>query len=290
MKLITTKAVTARKSLPALIVSFEDGNSYAVFRDKKGEYHVTSPTSARLADHDFPEAPFLEYLDSVLADRQEEARVKQEEAQAAERQRLENLKSVIRDCPTPHHLADVFDIDIVETGEHWSDLLEGRSRAAFLIASSEDKEIIDLAIELHRAEGEWGEACRRDGAHHSTFTAAPYDDLSDYQAHMKDYYMGTDFIYRSPEDDAGIFAEKIRDILDGDGSDGGKMEDIAAIMQDRADLVPGYYNCNGNLAIADADLEDPELTGYHEDVYTYNYAYRIDCKGDRWNGGTEDEE
>jgi hypothetical protein len=209
------------------------------------------------------------FIDAFIEwqNKREEKRIAEIEAKRiAEEKRINELKDRILKCGTPAELAEEFNFQLIETAKHWSDLFEGRSSYAIKITSLVEYEIMQLTKELHSIEGEWGELCRRDGEHHSTFKY--HYDLESYQKALHDHFNGNDFFYHSQETEAEEMLRQIKE-------DAESMEDIREIFKKYDELKSGYYDCNGNLEMLESDLESESLTGYRYDVYSYDFGFRF---------------
>lgn len=183
---------------------------------------------------------------------------------------IEDLREGIRHCETPHELAQVFGLDVVELANHWSELHSGRSRHGILISDREDYEVVRLAVEIHGGDGEFGQARRRDGEHHSTFNAV-WGGLEEYQKEVYDYFSNSsDYFYKSQEGEEEYILERIR------AAD--NIEAIQDIINEYEELEEGYYDCNGTLIMPSETLDDPDFTGYGQDVYSYSFCYDIGRK------------
>jgi hypothetical protein len=184
-----------------------------------------------------------------------------------EKQRIVDLRLRIGKCETPREFADEFNLHIIETGNHWSDLYEGRSHYGINILNSKEFEIIELAIEIHNIDGNYGESKRRDGENYSTFYNK-YDGLEDYQNNLKSYFNGDNYFYKSQETDEEFYIEQIKECT--------TIDDVKSLIEKFDEIESGYYDGNGNIEISDKDLNDGDLTGYRSDIYTFQFCYRFD--------------
>ena len=268
---------TGKQGLNAIII---DKHVVVEKNDKSFGIYDADSTNTGITNLDFDETPFLEAFKkweieklNKIAEKVAEKERLIRESKEKEEKRITELKEQISNCNSPSELADAFGLSQIETASHWSDLYEGRSKNAMLISSREEFEIIELAKEIHDWEGEFGEAKRRDGEHHSTFMEV-WNGMNGYQKCLKDHFNTDKYFYRSKETDENIFLDQIKDC--------DNIEDIKGIISTYEELEDGYYDCNGNLEISDEDLNYDELTGYSEDVYTYSFAYQFEYWSE-WN-------
>ena len=245
-----------------------------VIRKNDNTYQIFDTTNTVLAKEPFDEKPFVEWFLNYKELKAEKERIAKEEAIAKEEQRIAELKTCILNCKTPVELAEEFGLSLFETAAHWSDLYEGRSRYAVAIANREDYEIVRMAVDLHEIEGIFGEARTRDGEHHSTFNDYGYHtDLSDYQKALKRHFAGDKFFYKSQEVDADWYCDEIND-----AAEDHDIDKVLALVKEYEELEAGYYDCNGNLEMLEADLEDADIAGYSYDVYNYCFAFEFAYK------------
>lgn len=292
----TKKVLTAKKHLPCLIIDPKGtGVTWAVIRRSDGTFGIhdstnyidpINPPKGYHANHfdnlksmvDFDEQPFIDAFNNYQQEKETARIKKQYEAIEAEEKRVSELKARIERCETPIELVQEFRLTWVETAGHWSDLYEERSGHAILIGNREEKEIVDMAIDIHGAEGEWGESRNRAGEHHNTFSSFYCPELNDYQEALQRHFSGDHYFYKSQEDDSDFYLNTvIKDIMeDEDKSDFEKLEAIKESITNWEEIEAGYYDCNGNLEMSEKDLKDADITGYTDDVYTFNYAFRLD--------------
>lgn len=234
-----------------------------------------------------------EFLLAYENHKKELATKKEAEIQAArikEEERISALKKEIEECTSPVELAERFDLKIVETANHWSDLYEGRSSYAVAISDRKEYEIMSFAKDILNIDGEFGEIRNRAGEHHSTFSRMYNASLEDYQEALKRHFSGDKFFYRDQETESSFYCERIEEIMNDDDLDfEEKLEAVEEIIDEKNKLVNGYYDCNGNLEISNEDLNDPDRSGYYHDVYSYSFAFRFDHK-DSFNELEEIEE
>lgn len=276
------KVLTGKKLLPCLI---HDG-WYTILKDD-GTFVVYDTTNtidpnvesryAHLKDRvNFDEIPFLAALEQFKKKREEE-RIKREEkikadeeqARLTEIERVSSLTERIRGCETPVELAETFGLKIVELAGHWSDLYEGRSRYGILMSDRADFEIVSIAVDVHDGDGEYGEAKNRAGEHHWTF-GGNYYDLKEYQEALARHFNSDRYFFHSQECDAEFYLDRIKEAED--------IDDVKKIIRKYDELEEGYYDNSGGLRISQSDLDDPDLTGYSEDVYTYRFCYDVGRK------------
>lgn len=265
------KTFTAKKGYNCLIL-----NNYAIVLSSDGNYRVFDAYSTNTNGvANFDEQPFINAFNDwqkanevkkiaelkALEELKEQNRIKEEN-------RISILKNRIEVCGSPVELATEFNLSLIETAGHWSDLYEGRSSYAVLITDQSEYEIIEMAIQIHGIEGEYGESRNKAGEHHSTFNYQY--SLDEYQNNLKKHFNGDKYFYRSQSEDENIYLDKIKDAEN--------IEDIKEIISEYDELESGYYDCNGNLEITEEALNDLNLTGYSEDVYTYTFCYRFDDK------------
>lgn len=238
---------------------------------------------------EFDESPFVIFYNEWKEKREKNRLQKIEDAKIAEEKRITNLKLRIENCETPIELVNEFGLTCVDTARHWSDMYTGRSSQAILICNREEFEIMELAKDIHDADGDYGETKHRAGEHHSTFSSM-WGGLEEYQEALARYFGGDKFFYKSPEVDADYFTnDMLKDILeDEDLNDFEKMESISKLCKTWEEIEPGYYDCNGNLEMSDEDLSDPDLSGYSSDVYTYHFAFNFNHKYN-WKEEIEEE-
>jgi hypothetical protein len=208
-----------------------------------------------------------------------------------EQQRIADLRTRVERCETPDDLADEFGLTRIETASHWSDLYEGRSSYAILVYNQKEYEILEMAIDIHGADGEWGEAKHRGGEHHHTFSSV-WGGLKEYQENCKSHFNGNNYFYKSQESEAEFYKERISEAIeqkqeqlnksffndDFDDINVSLMERIENLIKEWRNIEAGYYDCNGNLEISEEDLESDDFTGYSEDVYSYRFGFNFSYK------------
>lgn len=230
---------------------------------------------ANQAELEFSEAPFLEAYEKHVA-------AKEAEAKEIEQKRIYGLRKAIASCPTPEYLIDTFSLTCVETADHWDQLYKGTSRQAIAIADRAEKEIIDLAIEIHRWEGDFGSLKHRAGEpHHKFFRDNCLQSLGDYQEACKDHFSGDKYFYKSQESEEEFLLEQI--------TEAESIKKVRCLLADFDELIAGYYDCSESLIISDADLNDPDFAGYEEDVYKYNYGFGFKTDS-RWTEEVQEPE
>lgn len=228
--------------------------------------------------------PFIEAYNAQIQAKQAKRQADIEIAQEKELQRIADLKERIANCDTPKDLAEEFDLATVELASHWSDCHEGRSRLGILISSRAEDEIMSLAIDIHDADGDYGEARHRAGEHHSTFSGPIYS-LDEYQKGLKRHFNGDKYFYKSQEVDKDFYCEQIAEAA-GD-NDMNKAQDLIKSFND---IEAGYYDCNGSMQMPEATLESDEITGYDYDVYSFSFCYRFNIRYNNWKEVEELEE
>jgi len=287
----TKKVFTNKKLLPCLIIDTDtlQPHWYSVLKTD-GTFFITNDWTGtcnlekvnkgqELWPHE-KEQEFIEAYHSFIKERNERLAREKQEAIDKENNRIAELRARIEECSCPEELCDNFNLTMVETAGHWSDLYEGRSGKAILISNREEFEIVDFAVSIHGAEGEYGEARRRDGEHHSTLSTG-FRDLEDYQKALRRHFEGDKFFYRSQETDAEFYMEQIKNADD--------MEEIESLVDKYKELEAGYYDCNGNLEMSEDDLNDPDRSGYRYDVYSYSFCFALENKRE-WKREEEVEE
>jgi hypothetical protein len=257
-----TLKITTPKGYTAVII---DGKFTVVKKENDYLFFENANNGIACADQKGQE-PFINAFNEWQIKRAQKIKDDLFQKELIEQNRISDLKTRILKCETPLELAEEFNLKIVETAGHWSDLYEGRSGYAVFIDNLKNYEIMQLAKELHSIEGEWGELCRRDGEHHSTFKY--HYDLESYQKALHDHFNGNDFFYHSQETEAEEMLRQIKE-------DAESMEDIREIFKKYDELKSGYYDCNGNLEMLESDLESESLTGYRYDVYSYDFGFRF---------------
>lgn len=285
-KLVTSKAncpVVFLTDEKVYIVKNEKGFAVFNFTGTK-ELPETSPLLK------FDESEHINYYNEWKERKEKERQEAEELARQTEIQRIEKLKAEILNCESPLELAEYFDLGTVETANHWNELYTGKSRMAILINDRKDYEILKLAVEIHGAEGEFGECKNRAGEHHHTFNS--YYDLEDYQERCKTHFNGNNYFFKSRETEAEFYTETLikETILeDEDLTADEKMEEIKKAVAEWEEIEEGYYDCNGNLEMLESTLNDADLTGYSEDVYTYRFAFKCEFKN-KWKAAVEEDE
>jgi len=279
-----TKKVLTKGGNYAVIVN----NDFSIVKKEDQFFFYPNVTNGTICE-DQDASEFLEALEIHNAKLRANEAAKKEEAREKERQRIADLEKEITECKTPKELAEKFNLPVVELASHWSDLYEGRSTFGILISDAKENEILELAKEIHNIDGVFGEAKRRDGEHHSTFSETC--DLKSYQKGCKEHFSGDHYFYKSPEDEADFYiSDLIKDIIDDEDLTAfEKMEAIKGTVKSWEDIEPGYYDCNGNLEISDNDLNSPDFTGYYQDVYSYSFCFKF-WQGNRWQEEVEEEE
>lgn len=268
MKTITT----AKKGNKAVII---DGNTIVIHSD--GSFSIHNDGGANGNPATFDPAPFIAFYESEKAQKEADHNAKIEAERLKKERELDELTSSILVCESPSELAHVLRLSMVETCGHWSDLYEGRSRYAMLITNRAEYDAVAMAVDLLKIEGSFGECRNRDGEHHHTF--GDCYDLDSYQDGLKNHFTGDKFYYKDSESELQYALEQIRELVDGDLSDHLDVIDkIKDLIKDAEETETGYYDCNGNLEMLESDLNDPDITGYRYDVYTYQFAFRFDFK------------
>jgi hypothetical protein len=294
----TQKVLTAKKLLPCLLIEnwaviqrtdgtfgFHDHTHYLTIEQAKNQ----NQSEDFLKKFEFDEKPFIDAFEKFLKEKEVARIEKQIAAKEAEAKRIEELKKEIEDCQTPKELAEKFNLSVVELASHWSDLYEGRSTMGILISDAKENEILELTKEIHDVDGRFGEARRRDGEHHSTFSEVY--DLASYQEGCKKHFNGDNYFYKSEESEADIYIDDfIKDIMENDSLTAfEKMEAIEETCKQWRGIEAGYYDCNGNLEIEEEKLESADFTGYYEDVYSYSFCFKF-WQGNRWKEEEAEEE
>lgn len=285
------KLLTAKKLLPCIhtegwyVIKKDDGTF--TFHDTTNTIDPLNGEGFHyLADRvQFDESPFLEAFEKFKVDRelQRQKFLKDKEeveelARQKEKERLRRLKDDILQCETPSELADRFSFKMIETAGHWSDLYEGRGSYAILIEDRYDYEVMEMAKGLLEIEGEFGECKNRAGEHHHTFSRCY--SLEDYQEGCKRYFSNGHYFYKSQETEEEIMLERLKE-------ESNSIDDVRGWLKAYDEIEDGYYDCNGNLEILEETLEDPDFTGYSEDVYNYQFGFKFQFK---YKLNNEDEE
>jgi hypothetical protein len=296
----TQKVLTAKKLLSCVIIDKNNtGVTWAVIQRTDGTFgfhdHTNfisreeiekdpAPYYGGMLRHeflnkfDFDEKPFIDAFEKFLLDKEKAKTEREKAAREAEEKRIQELKAEIKECQTPKELADRFKLSVVELASHWSDLYEGRSTIGILISDAKENEILELAKDIHDIDGCFGEARRRDGEHHSTFSEVY--DLASYQEGCKKHFNGNNYFYKSQESEKEFYLEQVKECED--------IEEVQALIKSYEELEAGYYDCNGNLEIEEEKLESADFTGYYEDVYSYSFCFKF-WQGNKWKE-EEDEE
>jgi len=280
----TKKLLTAKKLLPCLRVN----DIYVILRsDGKFIFHYTTNTVDPLGNEElmkmasFDEAPFIAAYDNYMAEKRRKIDEEKKAAEEREAARIAVISERIKNCEDIEELINEFDLKDVETASHWSDLYEGRSGRAIIIGDRQDKEVLDMAIDMLGISGEWGECKHRDGEHHNTFGAIyEADTIDGYREVVERHFSSDHYFWKSKETEAGfLLTEKIKEITEeyADTPEIG-LGKVADILNEFDDLESGYYDCNGNLIMPDIELNSDDFTGYSEDVYTYSYAFNLTRK------------
>lgn len=202
----------------------------------------------------------------------EDARI---EAARIESERIEALQESVRGL-TPQDFENQTGIKAVETASHWSDLYEGRSSFAFIISSDEELELLETAISVNNWRGEFGELCKRDGAHHSTFSSVY--GIEDYRKNCERYF-DEKYFAKDKESEEESYMERIKEAE--------SMDDVREIMKEFDEMEEGYYSCGGSLVMSGLSFSD--FWGYYYDVYSYSFGYRLPSKDYYYNGVEEAE-
>jgi hypothetical protein len=291
------KLLTAKKLLPCIhtegwyVIKKDDGTF--TFHDTTNTIDpVVEERYKHLVDRvQFDETLYLEAFEKFKTDREvqrqnfiKEREEAEELARQKEKERLRKLEEDILQCETPSELADKFGFKMIETASHWSDLYESRSHYAVLLIDRQDYEVMEMAVKLLDIEGEFGECCNRAGEHHHTFSRGY--DLEEYQKSCKRHFNGDHYFYKNPETEAEFVLECIK-------NEAVTLDDVRGYLKDYDEMETGYYFCNGGLAILEETLEDPDFTGYSEDVYRYQFAFQFQFKNkfnSKEDDDTEDED
>jgi len=194
----------------------------------------------------------------------------------AEKLRIQNIKESVKGM-TPQEFADSFDISVRETAKHWSDLHEGRSSFAFIIASDETLELVQIAEKVNNWGGEFGELKHRDGEHHSNFSNVY--DIEDYRKNCESYF-SEKYFAKSKEIEEDGFLERIKDA--------DSIEEIRDLMKEYDEIEEGYYSAGGSLVYEGFDFSD--FWGYGYDVYAYDFGYKLPSKKVFYEGVEEDDD
>lgn len=241
-----------------------------------GKFNVYHNTS-RGVDMEATAEQIQQFSEAFIANQvarekaREDARI---EAARIERERIEALKESVRGL-TPQDFENNFGIKAVETASHWSDLYEGRSSFAFIISSDEELELLETAISVNNWEGEFGELCKRDGAHHHTFNSVY--DLANYRKNCENYF-DENYFAKDKESEEESYRERIKEAE--------SMDDVREIMNEYDNMEEGYYCAGGSLVKEGLSFSD--FWGYNYDVYSYSFGYRLPSKDYYYNGVEEE--
>lgn len=256
MKTITT----SKKGRQAVIL--ED---HTIVKHSDGHFSVHYDGGANGNPAEFDPAPFIEAFEKYKAEKEAARLKKLEEDKIKEVARIATLKERIKKCSTPVELAKEFsdELKAVEIANHWSDLYEGRSKRGLLIFGRAGFEIMEMAIEIHGIEGQFGEATNRAGEHHHTFSRNA-SSLQDYQ--KIEHFRSDHYTERTKETEEEVFLERVREAE--------TMERVAEITREFEAFEDGiYHNASESLVISANDLYDADFSGYSEDVYQYSFAF-----------------
>lgn len=288
------KLLTAKKLLPCVhtegwfVIKKDDGTF--TFHDTT---NTIDPLNGERYKHlvdrvQFDEEPYLEafekfkvHVEKVRVETLRQQQEAEELARQKKKERLQKLEEDILECETPSELADKFSFKMVETAGHWSDLYEGRSSYAVLLEDRQDYEVMEMAVELLGIEGEFGECKNRAGEHHHTFSRCY--SLEDYQEGCIRHFQGDHYFYKGQDESEEEYVlERIKDSAN-------SLDDVREILKDYDELETGYYDCNGRLMMLEETLDDPDFSGYGEDVYSYQFGFRFQFKY-KFNSKEDDEQ
>jgi len=260
----TTKIKTKKGYIA---VRIEDENASIVLVNDKYNVYL-SPTSGNICEDQNGQEPFIEaYID--FKDKKEADRLAKIEAvRIAEEKRISDIKECALTCTDPYELTEKFRFDFIETARHWSDLYEERSGLAIIINSRRAFENFEVIKSTLNIQGEYVELCHRDGEHHSTSNHVY--DLDTYQNNLRTHFNGDNYFYKSKDSEKELYLEKIKECED--------IESIEKLLNEYNDIEAGYYDCNGNLEILEEKLEDDNITGYIDDVYSYSFGFKFNFK------------
>ena len=261
-----TKKIITKKGYVGVII--EDEFTSIILVNGNYNIYLNSPTYGKLCDDQTGQEPFIQAYENFKIKRESERIEKIEIARIAEEKRIQEIKDTALQCESPSELIELFDLTMVETARHWSDLYEGRSSYAIKINSRQEFEDFEIIKETLHIEGEYVELCNRAGEHHCTRNSQY--DLVSYQKALKNHFAGDHFFYRSKETEHDLYLEKIKEADD--------IEEIESILKDYNEIETGYYDCNGNLEILEEDLESNDITGYQYDVYSYSFGFEFTFK------------
>lgn len=214
---------------------------------------------------------FIAYQDAKEKAR-EDARI---EADRIERERIAALEESVKGM-TPQEFGDNFKIRSVETASHWSDLYEGRSSFAFIIDNDADYELVQIADNINKWAGEYGELCNRAGEHHHTFNSVY--DLDNYRKNCERYF-DEKYFSKDKESEHDYYLERVQNAE--------SMDDVRDLMKEFDEMEEGYYSAGGSLVMG--GLSFSNFFGYSYDVYTYSFGFRLLSK-DVFYTGIEEEE
>lgn len=282
--MIYKKCLTAKQRLNAVLVLDENETKLNIIVESNGILRVYGPCSYIIPSLEkgntqefvdkflkFDTEPFIKFYENYLIEKEEKRLKAIAEERITEENRISSLKKRILSCENPRELSEEFGITIVEVAGHWSDLYNGRSSYAFLLPYLDQVEIVELAVELHGIYGDFGELCRRDGEHHSTFNE--HNNLKRYQNALKNHFNGNDYFQFSQESEKESYCERIRE-----AAEENNIDKVMMLVKEYENLEDGYYDCNRIIQISSLDLESPKLTGYREDVYSYCFGFTFDNK------------
>lgn len=240
---------------------------YNVYQNVAGGSHV-EPTEDLI--NEFSTA-FIDYQE----EKERALEQKRLEAARIERERIQGIEKSVAGM-TPNDFCECYSIKATETARHWSDLYEGRSSFAFIIDNDTDLELVEIASEVNKWGGEFGELKRRDGEHHSTFSSVY--DLHDYRKNCENYF-SEQYFYRDKETEHETFLDRIKEAE--------SMDDIRNIMTEYDNIEDGYYSNGGSLVVG-GNFTD--FWGYYYDVYSYSFGYKLPSKAVFYDGIEEDED
>lgn len=207
-----------------------------------------------------------------------EATIEQVKAEIAEAERLriQKIEESVKGM-TPSEFSDSFGVKVQETASHWNDLYNGRSSFAFIIDDNETLELVEIAETVNNWGGEYGELCRRDGEHHSTFSSVY--DLKSYRKNCEKYF-DEKYFAKSKEIEEDSFLERMKDAE--------SIDEIREAMNEYDEMEEGYYSCGGSLVYEGFDFSN--FWGYYYDVYGYSFGYKLPSKSVFYEGVEEEAE
>jgi hypothetical protein len=272
-----TKKIITKKGYTAVII--EDEFTSIVLVNGNYNIYLNSPTYGKPCEDQSGQEPFIKAYEDFKNKKESERLEKIEIARIAEEKRIQEIKDTALQCESPSELIDSFNLTIVETASHWSDLYEGRSGYAIKINSRQEFEDFEIIKNILNINGEYVELRNRAGEHHCT-SNSQYD-LDSYQKALKNHFNGDHFFFSSKETEHDLYLEKIKEADD--------IEEIESILKDYNKIETGYYDCNGNLEMLEEDLESDNITGYRYDVYSYFFGFEFTNKNS-FNQNEKDEE